>query len=92
MGQLAWDSSLSTVNIGLFPKLEGTEHVNMALNVKFFRNYSSFALQMVLNHKNLPTQEEIYRKMIKKPVQDQPHFEKVWKQVIDLENCYRMSE
>ncbi len=30
--------------------------------------------------------------MIKKPVQDQPHFEEVWKQVIDLEDCYRTPE
>lgn len=53
------------------------------------RDYSSFSLQMILNHNNLPEQEELYRSMIKKPAQDQSHFEQVWKQVIDLEDCYK---
>lgn len=53
------------------------------------RDYSNFALQMILNHNNLPGQEEIYHRMIKKPAQDQSNFEQVWKQVIDLEDCYQ---
>ncbi|MDX2493892.1 MAG: acyl-CoA dehydrogenase [Desulfuromusa sp.] len=56
------------------------------------RDYSAFALQMILNHNNLPEQEEIYRSMIKKPAQDQSNFEQVWKQVIALEDTYRMAE
>lgn len=56
------------------------------------RDYSSFALQMVLNHNNLPGQEEIYHRMIKKPARNQVPFELVWKQVIALEGSYQMTK
>jgi acyl-CoA dehydrogenase len=56
------------------------------------RDYSEFALQMILNHNNLPQQEGIYHSMIKKPAQDKVSFESVWKQVIGLEDTYRMAE
>ena len=54
------------------------------------RDYSAFALQMVLNHSNLPEQEKIYRNMLKKPAQNQRHFEQLWSEVIGLEDCYQM--
>ncbi|MEA3362877.1 MAG: acyl-CoA dehydrogenase [Thermodesulfobacteriota bacterium] len=53
------------------------------------RDYSAFALQMILSHNNLPEQEEIYHQMIKKPARDSAQFEQVWKQVIALEDCYK---
>ena len=56
------------------------------------RDYSAFALQMILNHNNLPEQEELFHQMIKKPAQDPLRFEQVWKQVIALEDTYRMAE
>ncbi len=56
------------------------------------RDYANFALQMILNHNNLPAQEEIFQLMIKKPAQDQSSFEQLWKQVIELEDCYQMAE
>ncbi|MCW9049588.1 MAG: acyl-CoA dehydrogenase [Deltaproteobacteria bacterium] len=56
------------------------------------RDYSAFALQMVLNHSNLPEQEEIYRSMLKKPTQNPAQFEQVWAQVRALEDCYQMPE
>lgn len=56
------------------------------------RDYSAFALQMILNHSNLPEQEDIFRRMLKKPAHDNGQFEQVWAQVIALEDCYRMLE
>ncbi|MDX2480218.1 MAG: acyl-CoA dehydrogenase [Desulfuromusa sp.] len=56
------------------------------------RDYSEFALKMILNHNNLPEQEGIYHSMIKKPAQDKVSFASVWKQVGELEDAYRMAE
>ena len=56
------------------------------------RDYSAFALQMILNHSNLPEQEDIFRRMLKKPAHDNGQFEQVWSQVMALEDCYRMPE
>ncbi|MBN1957144.1 MAG: acyl-CoA dehydrogenase [Desulfuromonadales bacterium] len=56
------------------------------------RDYANFALQMVLNHSNLPEQEEIFRAMLKKPAQNQEHFKQLWALIIALEDCYEMSE
>ncbi len=56
------------------------------------RDYSAFALQMILNHNNLSEQEEIYHCMIKKPAQNKVCFERVWEQIIGLEDCYPLSK
>jgi acyl-CoA dehydrogenase len=55
------------------------------------RDFSSFALQMILNHNNLSSQEEIYQSMIKKPAQDRASFEQVWNQIKTLEDAYQMT-
>ncbi|MBW2086085.1 MAG: acyl-CoA dehydrogenase, partial [Deltaproteobacteria bacterium] len=57
------------------------------------RDFSNFALNVVLNHENTPEQEEIFMKMIKKPVMDKSGFESVWQNhVYALKDQYVMSE
>jgi acyl-CoA dehydrogenase len=56
------------------------------------RDYAGFALQMILNHHNQAQQEELFRRMLKKPVQNQSASEQIWQQVSALAECYRMPE
>lgn len=57
------------------------------------KDYSAFALQMILSHDNSPEQEEIFQQMIRKPVKDVDGFERVWKQyVYGLKDQYTMNE
>lgn len=56
------------------------------------RDYSGFALQMVLNHVNTPQQEELFRSMIRKPVMDQSCFNRIWAEVYALRDQYVMNE
>jgi acyl-CoA dehydrogenase len=55
------------------------------------RDFSSYALEMVLGHVNTPRQEEIYRKMILKPAMDRERFDRLWENhVLALRDQYRM--
>ena len=56
------------------------------------RDYSAFALQMVIGQDNTPEQEEIFNRMIKKPVQDGEGFARVWASVYGLKDQYVMNE
>jgi acyl-CoA dehydrogenase len=55
------------------------------------KDYSAFALQMILSHENLVEQEEIFNKMIKKPVKDGQGFQRVWDNVLALKDKYVMA-
>jgi acyl-CoA dehydrogenase len=52
------------------------------------RDFSGFALAMVLNHKNTAEQEAIFRSMFKKPVPDVEGFNRVWEKVYALRDQY----
>ncbi|MDT8422858.1 MAG: acyl-CoA dehydrogenase [Desulfuromonadales bacterium] len=53
------------------------------------KDFSAFALHMLLDHKNSPAQEELFRQMIKQPLLDDARFERVWgEQVLALRDCY----
>jgi acyl-CoA dehydrogenase len=56
------------------------------------KDYSAFALQMILSHENSVEQEEIFNKMIKKPVKDGQGFQRVWESVHALKDQYIMNE
>ena len=57
------------------------------------KDYSNFALQMVLSYDNTADQERIYRSMIKKPVTNEACFSRVWETyVATLHNQYVMGE
>jgi acyl-CoA dehydrogenase len=56
------------------------------------KDYSAFALQMILSHENSVEQEEIFNKMIKKPVKDAQGFQRVWDSVHALKDQYVMNE
>jgi acyl-CoA dehydrogenase len=56
------------------------------------RDFSKYALEMVLGHQNSEQQEEIYRKMLVKPHQDRQSFMRVFeKQVLPLRDSYTMA-
>jgi len=52
------------------------------------RDFSGFALSMVLNHRNSADQEAIFQAMIKKPARDETGFSRVWGMVYDLKDRY----
>lgn len=56
------------------------------------KDYSAFALQMILGQQNSGEQEEIFYQMIRKPVQDGQGFGRVWDSVYALKDQYVMSE
>ena len=56
------------------------------------KDYSAFALQMILSHDNSAEQEEIFHKMIKKPVKDGDGFQRVWDSVHALQDQYVMND
>lgn len=57
------------------------------------KDFSAYALQMILSHENSDAQEEIFNKMIKKPVKDGDGFSRVWtEQVLALRDQYTMNE
>jgi acyl-CoA dehydrogenase len=56
------------------------------------KDYSAFALQMILSHENSAAQEEIFNKMIKKPARDTEGFGRVWDSVYALKDQYVMNE
>ncbi len=56
------------------------------------RDFSNYALQMVLGYDNSDEQEEIFKKMIIKPKRDQDAFNRVFQeQVLTLKDAYRMN-
>jgi acyl-CoA dehydrogenase len=56
------------------------------------RDFSRFALALVLDHENTPEQERLFRAMTLKPVQDQARFARVWEQhVLALRGQYEMN-
>jgi acyl-CoA dehydrogenase len=55
------------------------------------KDYSSFALQMILSYENSPEQEKIFNRMIKKPVNDVEGFERVWQRVYAHRDQYIMN-
>ncbi len=56
------------------------------------QDYSTHALQMILGQENSPAQEEIFTRMIKKPVKDAEGFARVWQTVYGLNGQYVMNE
>ena len=56
------------------------------------KDYSSFALAMILGHDNSAAQEELFRQMIKKPAEDKAGFNRVWQSVYALKDQYVMNE
>lgn len=56
------------------------------------RDYSNYALNMVVSYENSAEQEEIFKNMIKKPVMDTEGFDRVFEeQVLVLQNAYTMN-
>lgn len=56
------------------------------------KDYSAYSLQMVLGQDNTPEQEELFNRMIKKPVADNEGFARVWQTVYGLRDQYVMNE
>ncbi|MFH0783466.1 MAG: acyl-CoA dehydrogenase [Pseudomonadota bacterium] len=56
------------------------------------QDFSAHALQMILGQENSESQEELFNKMIKKPVKDGEGFQRVWQTVYGLKNQYVMNE
>ena len=57
------------------------------------RDFSGYALQMMLRYENNPAQEALFQAMIKKPAADAGGFERVWcEQVLPLKECYVMNQ
>ncbi len=55
------------------------------------KDFSGFALRMLLDHGNSTAQQELFRQMIKQPQLDDARFEQVWnEQVLVLRDCYEM--
>jgi acyl-CoA dehydrogenase len=56
-------------------------------------DFSTFALQMILNHENTAEQEAIYSSMMKKPAMNTAVTARVWAdQVYVLRDCYTMQD
>jgi len=55
------------------------------------KDFSGFALRMIVGYENSGPQEEIYRAMIKKPCGDKSGFERVWDMVSALKDQYVMN-
>ncbi len=74
-------------------KISGTDRDVVEQIFAFMvKDYSAFALQMVLGQDNSPEQEEIFNQMIKKPVNDREGFQRVWATVYGLKDQYVMNE
>ena len=55
------------------------------------KDYSNYALQMILSHDNSDEQEKFFNTMIKKPVNDIDGFERVWQKVYGHRDTYTMN-
>ncbi len=74
-------------------KIYGTEaDVLEQIFIFLIQDFSVQALQMILGQENSPAQEEIFNKMIKKPVKDGEGFQRVWQAVYGLKGQYVMNE
>jgi len=74
-------------------KIYGTDaDVLEQIFIFLVQDFSAQALQMVLAQDNSAAQEEIYNKMIKKPVKDREGFQRVWQTVYGLNGQYVMNE
>jgi acyl-CoA dehydrogenase len=74
-------------------KIYGTDaDVLEQIFIFLIQDYSAQALQMILGQENSPAQEEIFNKMIKKPVKDGEGFQRVWQTVYGLKGQYVMNE
>jgi acyl-CoA dehydrogenase len=56
------------------------------------QDFSTQALRMILDQENSAAQEEIFTKMIKKPVKDAEGFKRVWQMVYGHKDQYVMNE
>lgn len=57
------------------------------------KDFSGFALRMLLDHNNSVAQQDLFRQMLKQPLLDDERFERVWnEQVLALRDCYEMSD
>ena len=56
------------------------------------KDYSAFALQMILCQENSAGQEELLQKMIKKPAPDREGFNRVWASIYTLKDQYVMKQ
>jgi acyl-CoA dehydrogenase len=71
--------------------------VNAELIEEIFRflivDFSKYALEMVLNYDNTDSQQQIYKRMIKKPESDRGSSRKVFVEQVDkLKDIYRMNK
>jgi len=74
-------------------KIYGTDaDVLEQIFIFLVQDFSAQALQMILGQENSPTQEEIFNKMIKKPVKDGEGSHRVWQTVYGLKDQYLMNE
>jgi acyl-CoA dehydrogenase len=74
-------------------KIYGTDaDVLEEIFIFLVQDFSAQALQMILGQKNSAAQEEIFNKMIKKPVRDREGFARVWATVYGLKDQYLMNE
>ncbi len=74
-------------------KIYGTDaDVLEQIFIFLVQDFSAQALQMILGQENSAAQEEIFTKMIKKPVKDGEGFERVWQTVYGLKDQYLMNE
>jgi acyl-CoA dehydrogenase len=56
------------------------------------KDFSSFALKMILGYENSTGQEELFQQMIKKPVRADDGFQRAWDTVFALKDQYIMNE
>ena len=56
------------------------------------RDFSGFALAMVVGHDCTPDQELLFREMLKKPARQPDRFSRLWATVLGLDGAYEMSE
>jgi acyl-CoA dehydrogenase len=56
------------------------------------KDYSAFALQMVLGQENSVAQEALFNQMIKKPMKDDSGFQRVWEDLYAMKNQYVMNQ
>ena len=75
-------------------KLHGLDNDRLDQIFHFLvRDFSTFALQVVINQKNSEAQEELYRQMIQKPARDDGRFDRVFvNHVLSLKGQYKMND
>ena len=56
------------------------------------RDFSGYALAMVVGHECSPEQEALFREMLKKPAHEPARFQRIWSTVHGLDGVYEMTE